>query len=126
MRQISHTTLSSLLRGSPLTVFLYPPNFLRLNGMSPLSEESPGYARETKGPTVLAVCSTLTVVATLFVAGRLYVRTKILARVGLDDWLILLSMVSVFEKESSRTRLICDPDMRLRDAWLDHSSREVW
>jgi hypothetical protein len=99
MKQISHATLSSLLRGSPLTVFFYPRNFPRLSEMSPLSEKSPGYARETKGPTVLAVCCTLTVVATLFVAGRLYVRTKILARVGLDDWLILLSMVSIFKDE---------------------------
>lgn len=50
--------------------------------------------RQDKGPTVLAVCITLTAVATVFVAARLYVRGRILSRVGLDDWLIVLSMAS--------------------------------
>jgi len=55
-----------------------------------------GFAQQTKGPTVLAVCISLTTVATVFVAARLYVRVKILSRLGLDDWLIIVSMVSTF------------------------------
>lgn len=54
----------------------------------------PGFAQQDKGPTILAICSTLTAVATVFVAARLYVRTTILSRVGLDDWLIVVSIVS--------------------------------
>ncbi|KAF2833249.1 integral membrane protein [Ophiobolus disseminans] len=53
----------------------------------------PEFARQNKGPAILAICSTLTAVASIFVAARLYVRAKILSRVGLDDWLIILSMV---------------------------------
>lgn len=49
---------------------------------------------QNKGPTILATCSTLTGAATLFVAARLYVRVKILSRISLDDWLIMLSMAS--------------------------------
>lgn len=50
-------------------------------------------AQQNKGPAILAICSTLTVLASLFVAARLYVRARILSRVGLDDWLIIISMV---------------------------------
>jgi hypothetical protein len=104
MRQICHVALSdSFLWGSPSTPELSPAKLSQEDlVMASLTETPPGYAQESKGPTVLAVCSTLTVVATLFVAGRLYVRTKILARVGLDDWLILLSMVSGFRRASSQ------------------------
>ncbi|RMZ72390.1 integral membrane [Pyrenophora seminiperda CCB06] len=49
-------------------------------------------AHENKGPAILATCSSLTAVATLFVAARLYVRVSILSRVGLDDWLIVISL----------------------------------
>lgn len=56
----------------------------------------PNVASQNKGPAILAICSTLTIVATFFVAARLYVRARIMSRVGLDDWLIMLSMVSAF------------------------------
>lgn len=53
----------------------------------------PEIASQNKGPTILAICCTLTAVATIFVSARLYVRAKILSRVGLDDWLIIISMI---------------------------------
>jgi hypothetical protein len=52
-------------------------------------------AEDDKGPSILAICCTLTVIATFFVAARLYVRARLLAKVGLDDWLIIASMVRV-------------------------------
>ncbi|EUC46837.1 hypothetical protein COCMIDRAFT_35570 [Bipolaris oryzae ATCC 44560] len=50
-------------------------------------------ANEDKGPTILAVCIALTALATIFVAARLYVRGKIQSHIGLDDWLMILSMI---------------------------------
>ncbi|KAF2875905.1 hypothetical protein BDV95DRAFT_591327 [Massariosphaeria phaeospora] len=61
--------------------------------MTAQQEIPPHLVDQNKGPAILAICSTLTVVATCFVAARLYVRAKILSRVGLDDWLILVSML---------------------------------
>lgn len=55
-------------------------------------------ANEDKGPTILAVCISLTALATLFVAARLYVRGKIQSHIGLDDWLMILSMASIFSR----------------------------
>lgn len=43
--------------------------------------------------TIVAIVATLTGVSTLFVAGRLFVRVK-LRSLGLDDYLIVLAMVS--------------------------------
>jgi nitric oxide reductase large subunit len=64
--------------------------------MAALQELSQDFVQQTKGPTVLAVCISTTTVATIFVAARLYVRVKILSMISLDDWLIILSMVSGF------------------------------
>ncbi|KAF2646828.1 integral membrane protein [Massarina eburnea CBS 473.64] len=64
--------------------------------MSAVPEMSPDVAQEDKGPAILAICSTLTALATLFVAARLYVRVNILSRAGLDDWLIVISMICVY------------------------------
>ncbi|RYN92430.1 hypothetical protein AA0120_g4874 [Alternaria tenuissima] len=61
--------------------------------MAAAQELPPELAHEDKGPMVLAVCIALTTVATIFVAARLYVRCRILSMMGLDDWLIILSMM---------------------------------
>lgn len=62
--------------------------------MATQQELPPHIAQQNKGPTIVAICSTLTTIATFFVVGRLYVRSKILSRVGLDDYLIIISIVS--------------------------------
>jgi hypothetical protein len=54
---------------------------------------APELHHQDKGPTILAVACTLTTLSTFFVGARLYVRGKILHRIGLDDWLIILSLV---------------------------------
>jgi len=61
--------------------------------MSSSQQPLPDNAHQNKGPAVLATCITLTALSTLFVAARLYVRIRILSRVGLDDWLIVISLV---------------------------------
>lgn len=52
---------------------------------------------QDKGPTILALQWTLTVLATIFVAARIFVRTTLVKRMGLDDYLIILSLVSILE-----------------------------
>lgn len=65
-------------------------------------------AHDDKGPTVLAICSVLTAVATIFAVARVYVRGRILSRVGLDDWLIVLSMVCTVYQISGRFSELAD------------------
>ncbi|GLA45976.1 hypothetical protein AnigIFM63604_007935 [Aspergillus niger] len=50
------------------------------------------YAHQTKGPRILAVFWTMTSLAILAVAARLFIRIKVLRNPGADDWLIATSM----------------------------------
>lgn len=51
------------------------------------------FADKTRGPEILAVFCSGTALAALAVAMRLWVRAKIIRKVGLDDWLVAFSMV---------------------------------
>ncbi|ORX92630.1 hypothetical protein BCR34DRAFT_442949, partial [Clohesyomyces aquaticus] len=64
--------------------------------MAESQQLDPNFLSQNKGTSILAICSTLTAIASSFVAARLYVRAKLLSRVGLDDWLIILSMGFVY------------------------------
>lgn len=84
-------------------------------------------AHEDKGPMVLAVCIALTTVATIFVAARLYVRCRILSMMGLDDWLIILSMVSAHRStRNGPNPLTLRTDVWLHHAWPHYSSCAGW
>lgn len=48
-----------------------------------------------KGPGVIAVITTIVAISTVFVFARLFVRTRILGKVEVDDCLILLGLVSL-------------------------------
>ena len=48
---------------------------------------------DNQGPLILAVCWTLTVFATVIVMLRVYIRQWVLHNPGLDDYLIVMSMV---------------------------------
>lgn len=54
---------------------------------------SPEMAAANKGPAILASCYTVEVVASFFVAARLFVRGRMMGKWQLDDWLIIVSMV---------------------------------
>lgn len=47
-----------------------------------------------KGAEMMSVMWALTGVTTFIVVARLFIRQKVLRVLGLDDWLIALSMVS--------------------------------
>ncbi|KAI1259140.1 integral membrane protein [Xylariaceae sp. FL1019] len=51
------------------------------------------WAAEDKGPAIIAACWSVIAVSTLFVIARLYVRGFIQKRLGLDDYLIIISIV---------------------------------
>lgn len=57
------------------------------------SSLSPEMAAENKGPGILAACYTVEVLASFFVAARLFVRGRMMGKWQLDDWLIIVSMV---------------------------------
>ena len=48
---------------------------------------------ENKGPQVLGIFCTGTAVAAILVGLRLWVRNKIIRKVGLDDWIVTVSLV---------------------------------
>lgn len=61
--------------------------------MASSGQLSPEMAAENKGPGILAACYTVEVIATFFVAARLFVRGRMMGKWQLDDWLIIVSMV---------------------------------
>ena len=46
------------------------------------------------GPTLLGVAFSLLAVSTIFVALRFYCRQFIVRKIGTDDWIILVALVS--------------------------------
>jgi hypothetical protein len=62
-----------------------PPEFV---------EPYPGWAQENKGPLILGVTGTLTAITFFFVAGRIYSRMISIGRLGMDDYIVILCIVS--------------------------------
>ena len=59
--------------------------------------ESPGPNNNAdKGVLINAICWAGACFATLFVAARFFTRVKIIQNLGLDDWLMLSAIVSIF------------------------------
>jgi hypothetical protein len=54
----------------------------------------PEIAAQDKGPGILAAIISVSILSTLFVAGRLFVRIKVVKKLQLDDYLIMPSTVS--------------------------------
>ncbi|RTE78244.1 hypothetical protein BHE90_007291 [Fusarium euwallaceae] len=51
------------------------------------------YLDANKGPVILGVILTVSILSTIFVAGRVYTRKKILGALHLDDWLTIVSVI---------------------------------
>lgn len=60
-----------------------------------LTAMPPDLASENKGPRTLAIVWSFNMVASLCVVGRIWSRLMKLHRLGLDDCLVLVSLVSV-------------------------------
>ena len=63
------------------------PSWPNMTVLHPRNED------DNQGPLILAVCWTLTVFATVIVMLRVYIRQWVLHNPGLDDYLIVISMV---------------------------------
>jgi hypothetical protein len=58
-------------------------------------EPYPGYFKETnKGPVVVPVVGTMTAIAGLFAAARIYSRIISLGKLAVDDYIVILGVVS--------------------------------
>jgi hypothetical protein len=53
----------------------------------------PEIASQNKGPRIIVIVYVFTILASLFVAGRIFSRIKKLGRLAVDDYLILISLV---------------------------------
>jgi hypothetical protein len=53
---------------------------------------TPEIASQNKGPRIIVIVYVFTILASLFVAGRIFSRIKKLGRLAVDDYLILISM----------------------------------
>lgn len=58
--------------------------------MPPLSAE---YVSETKAPQILGTFWAFFIISVIMVSARLYIRVKMLRNVGLEDYIIALTMV---------------------------------
>ncbi|KAL5343276.1 hypothetical protein BJX70DRAFT_408835 [Aspergillus crustosus] len=54
---------------------------------------TPAYANETRGPRILGLFWTFFSVSVIMVSARLYIRARWLKNIGLDDYIIAVSMV---------------------------------
>lgn len=63
---------------------------------------------DTQVPSIISVCVAGAVIAVMLVALRLWCRRKQRTPLGLDDWLILIALVS-FRMESRRRELLLSP-----------------
>lgn len=61
---------------------------------APPTDFDPAWAAEDKGPAIIGVIVAVTILETLFSGARLYVRGRIMGKLHLDDYLIILAVVS--------------------------------
>jgi hypothetical protein len=82
--------------------------------MTTLSPLDPTRVGEDKGPRVTASISAVMALSTLFAAARLYVRIFIVRKFQFDDYMILISVVSVIiDPRFSRSCVDSRQDLRL-------------
>lgn len=61
--------------------------------MSSPAVGSDAWNAENKGPVIITTCWVFSVLSTLFVAGRLWVRIAVWKKVQLDDYLVVAALV---------------------------------
>lgn len=60
-----------------------------------IENASPEVEAASNYPTIISVCISMTIFMTAVVSLRIYVRAFLLKLMGLDDWAIILSAVSL-------------------------------
>ena len=59
-----------------------------------VEEPYPGWAEEDNGPLLLGVMGAMTGLAIVFVVARIYSRLISLGRLGFDDYILIIAVVS--------------------------------
>ena len=59
----------------------------------PSEADDPVFAAENKGPSIVTIIVIVTVLETLFAGARLYVRGRIMKKLQLDDYIIIVAVV---------------------------------
>lgn len=57
------------------------------------TEFPPGFAEENKGPEIIIITSAMTALASIFVIGRIYSRMISIGKLGVDDYIVIGSIV---------------------------------
>ena len=68
--------------------------YIVLNSLSWTISRMPAVVDKNRGPESLAIFCTGTAIAAIAVVLRLWVRNKIVRKVGLDDWIVAASLVN--------------------------------
>src|SRR6478609_10149393 len=61
--------------------------------MSSPPHHTQAYLDADKGPTILGLVITVSILSTIFVAGRVYTRKRIIGALHLDDWFTIVAVV---------------------------------
>ncbi|KAF4972243.1 hypothetical protein FSARC_1140 [Fusarium sarcochroum] len=61
--------------------------------MSSTTPHTQAYLDANKGPMILGVILTVSILSTVFVVGRLYTRKRIIGALHLDDWLTIVAVI---------------------------------
>ncbi|KAF4452103.1 hypothetical protein F53441_5036 [Fusarium austroafricanum] len=59
----------------------------------PAPSHSQAYLDANKGPTILGIVITVSILSTIFVLGRVYTRKRILGALHLDDWFTIVAVI---------------------------------
>jgi hypothetical protein len=84
---------------------------------------------ENKGPNILAPMWALTMIMMSLVCARIFIRARVVKKVGFDDWIIMVSMVRIIDALNNILSLYTDMVRRYRTAdgsrlpWYHHSQR---
>lgn len=79
--------------------------------MSSENPHSQAYLEANKGPAILGIVLTVSILSTVFVFGRVFTRKRIIGALHLDDWFTIIAMVSspksrnVTRKHSDRAKI---------------------
>lgn len=83
-------------------------------------------SEENLAPTLLGVFVTGAILSTISVALRLWVRGWIVRKVGLDDWVVLCSLVRVYSISKEQADTMLRLVFGIRISWLRKRSLRPW
>lgn len=93
--------------------------------MTWVQNASPEVAAQSEWPLIVAVCIALSSIMTICVSLRLYVRACMIKSLGIDDYVMIFSMVSTLAECQSTHINVLLPDLRNFICWIMHRTNEM-